>query len=201
MHARPETNLGTPALLKKFLENFQAVGQVLLVITRPTSVLFRRRGQSQPSVACLTFRRCDMTEQDLIQAARGVVEAFNASDWEGCKAAMTSDSVYDEAGTSRRLQGVEDIIAALQGWKEAMPDARGTVTNAFASGNTAVLEVTWQGTHTGPLKSPSGTFPASGKQQTTPSAWVFEFDGNKIKESRQYFDMLSFMQQLGLLPQ
>jgi len=27
------------------------------------------------------------------------------------------------------------------------------------------------------------------------------FDGEKIKESRHYFDMLSFMQQLGLLPQ
>ena len=27
------------------------------------------------------------------------------------------------------------------------------------------------------------------------------FDGGKIKESRHYFDMLSFMQQLGILSQ
>jgi hypothetical protein len=56
-----------------------------------------------------------MTGQDLIQAARGVVGAFNASDWDSCKAAMTSDSVYDEVGTSRRLQGVGDIILCWQG--------------------------------------------------------------------------------------
>ncbi len=142
-----------------------------------------------------------MTEQELIQAARGVVEAFNLSDWEGCKAAMTPDSVYDEAATGRLLQGVEDIIPGWQGWKEAMPDVKGTVTNVCASGNTVFIEVTWQGTHTGPLQGPSGTVPATGKEQTTRAGWVLDFDAGKIKKSRHYFDMLSFMQQLGLLPQ
>ena len=142
-----------------------------------------------------------MAEQDLIQAARGVVEAFNASDWEGCKAAMTSDCVYDEVATSRRRQGVGDIITCWQEWKEAMPDLKGTVTNACATGNTVVLEVTWNGTHTGPLKGPSGEVPATGKQQTTRAGWIMDFDGGKMTESRHYFDMLSFMQQLGLLPQ
>jgi len=141
-----------------------------------------------------------MAEQDLIKVARGIVEAFNRSDWEACKAALTVDSVYDEVGTSRRLQGVGQIIQVLQGWKGAMPDVKGTVTNALATGNTAVLEVTWQGTHTGPLPSPRGTLPATGKQQTTRSGWVLNVDGGKIKESRHYFDMLSFMQQLGALP-
>ena len=142
-----------------------------------------------------------MTEQDLIQAARDVVEAFNASDWEGSRAAMTSDCVYDEVGTSRRLQGVGEIIPCFEEWKEAMPDIRGTVTNACATGNTVVLEVTWKGTHTGPMKGPSGAVPATGKQQTTRSSWIMDFEGGKISESRHYFDMLSFMQQLGLLPQ
>ncbi len=142
-----------------------------------------------------------MAEQDLIGVARGLVEAFNVSNWEGCEAAMTADSVYDEAATSRRLEGVEDIILYWQGWKEAMPDLKGTVTNVCGAGNTVLIEVTWKGTHTGPLQSPSGTVPATGKEQTTRAGWVMNFDDGKIKESRHYFDMLSFMQQLGLLPQ
>jgi steroid delta-isomerase-like uncharacterized protein len=142
-----------------------------------------------------------MAEQDVIRAARGIVDAFNASDWESCKAAMTLDSVYDEVATSRTLRGVGEVIPVWQGWKEAMPDVKGTVTNAYATGNTVVLEVTWKGTHTGPLPSPSGTVPATGKQQTTRAGWVMNFDGGKIKESRHYFDMLSFMQQLGILRQ
>lgn len=142
-----------------------------------------------------------MAEQDVIRAARGIVDAFNASDWERCKAAMTSDSVYDEVATSRTLRGVDEVIPVWQGWKEAMPDVKGTVTNACATGNTVVIEVTWKGTHTGPLQGPSGTVPATGKQQTTRAGWVMNFDGGKIKESRHYFDMLSFMQQLGILKQ
>ena len=142
-----------------------------------------------------------MAEQDLIQAARGVVDAFNASDWERCKAALAPDSLYDEVGTSRRVEGVGDIIPCWQAWKEAMPDVKGSVTTAYNTGNTVILEVTWTGTHTGPLVSPKGIVPATGKQQTTRASWVLNFEGSKIKESRHYFDMLSFMQQLGILPQ
>ena len=142
-----------------------------------------------------------MAEQDLIPLARGAVEAFNASDWEEYKTAMTSDCVYDEVGTSRILRGVGEIIRCLQEWKQAMPDVRGTVTNAWAMGNTVVLEITWKGTQTGPLQGPSGTVPPTGKQQTTRAGWVLNFDGGKIKDSRHYFDMFSFMQQLGLLSQ
>ena len=82
-----------------------------------------------------------------------------------------------------------------------MPDVRGTVTHAWATGNTVVLEITWKGTHTGPLQGPSGIVPATGKPQTTRAGWVLNFDGGKIKDSRHYFDMFSFMQQLGILSQ
>lgn len=138
-----------------------------------------------------------MTEQDLIKTARSVVEAFNDNDWDRFGSLMTANTLYNEVGTQRRLQGVAEISRGLQSWKEAMPDVKGTVTNAFANTDRAVLEVTWEGTHTGPLAGPGGTIPASGKPLVTPSAWVFEFEGDKIKESRNYFDMLSFLQQIG----
>ena len=141
-----------------------------------------------------------MSEKELIQTAQGFIDAFNRGDWEGCKALLTANSVYDEVGTSRRVEGVDDIISSLQGWKEAMPDTKGTVTNSFASGNTANLEVTWQGTHTGPLQTPAGVIEATGKQQNTRSSFLMNIEGGKIKESRNYFDMLSIMQQLDILP-
>jgi len=142
-----------------------------------------------------------VTEQDLIKTARSVVEAFNDNDWDRFGSLMTATTRYNEVGTQRRLQGVAEISQGLQSWKEAMPDVKGTVTNAFANTDRAVLEVTWEGTHTGPLAGPGGTIPASGKPLVTPSAWVFEFEGDKIKESRNYFDMLSFLQQIGAVSQ
>jgi steroid delta-isomerase-like uncharacterized protein len=144
--------------------------------------------------------RWHVGEQDSIKTARGAVDAFNVSDWERFKAALAPEGVYDEVGTSRRVEGVSDIIPCFQAWKAAMPDVTGSVTNAFATGNTVILEVTWKGTHTGALPGPKGAIPATGKQQTTRASWVMSFEGGKITESRHYFDMLSFMQQLGILP-
>jgi steroid delta-isomerase-like uncharacterized protein len=136
---------------------------------------------------------------DLAKIAREAVEAFNASDWERTKALVTPDYLYNEVGTQRRIQGPEEVVAALQGWKQAMPDAKGTVTNSFASGNTVALEITWEGTQTGPLEGPTGTIPASGKRQVTPSAQILIFEGDKIKENHHYFDMVSLLRQIGAL--
>ena len=140
-----------------------------------------------------------MADNELIQTARNVVSAFNESEWGKYQGLFASDCLYDEVGTARQLQGLDVIIPALKGWKAAMPDVKGTVTNAVSAGNTVFLEVTWQGTHTGPLQGPSGSIPATGRQQTTRSGWVLNFEGGKVKESRHYFDMLAFMQQLGIV--
>ena len=137
---------------------------------------------------------------DLTSIAREAVDAFNASDWERSKAIVTSDYVYNELGTQRRILGPEAVVEAMKGWKAAMSDAAGTVTNASASGNTVTLEITWEATHDGPLESPMGTIPASGKRQVTQAAWVFDFEGDKIKESRHYFDMVTLLVQIGAMP-
>ena len=142
-----------------------------------------------------------MAEQDPIRVARENIEAFNAGDWQRVKATLAPDSVYDEVGTQRRLQGADEIVQALQGWKQAMPDAKGTITNAIASGNTVTLEITWEGTQTGPLMGPGGSLPASGKRQVTRAAWIATIQGDKIKESHHYFDMMSLLQQIGAAPQ
>jgi hypothetical protein len=48
-----------------------------------------------------------------------------------------------------------------------MPDSEGTVTSAVDGGDTAVLEVTWNGTFTGPWATPQGDVEPTGKQQTS----------------------------------
>jgi predicted ester cyclase len=74
------------------------------------------------------------------------------------------------------------------------------VTGSVASGNKAAIEVTWKGTHTGPLMTAEGTIPASGKVQETPGAVFYTFEGSKIKSMRQYFDSLTLLKQIGAQP-
>ena len=111
---------------------------------------------------------------------------------------MTSDSVYDEVATSRTLRGVGEVIPVWQGWKEAMPDVKGTVTNACATGNTVVLEVTWRGTHSGPLQTPNGPIAATGKRIEVRACMAIEVAGDKAKAQRHYFDMGTLLQQIGV---
>ena len=142
-----------------------------------------------------------LTADELVKVAREQLDAFNTGDWERMRAGLASDVRYDELGTQRTVEGSEKIVELFRGWKTAFPDAAATVTNTVASGNEAVLELTWKGTHTGPLGTAGGTIPASGKRQETPAAIFFTFEGGKIKESRQYFDSMTLLKQIGAQPQ
>ena len=141
-----------------------------------------------------------LTAEQMVKIARDQVDAFNAGDWERLEAGLTPDSRYHELATQRKVESPEQIVELFKGWKTAFPDAFGTVTSAIGSGNTAALEVTWKGTHNGPLETAEGTIPASGKQQETPAAFVFSFEGARIKESRQYFDSMTLLEQIGAQP-
>lgn len=132
----------------------------------------------------------------LTAQAKNVVEAFNNGDWDAARG-LIGGSTYNELGTQRSLAGADAIIEALQGWKAAMPDVKGTVTSTVEDGQRVVLEVVWEGTQTGEMVTEQGTIPPSGKRQRTPSAFLFEFEEGKLKESRHYFDMLTFLKQIG----
>ncbi len=141
-----------------------------------------------------------LSTDEIVKLARKQVDAFNTGDWEQMRAMLASDSHYDELGTQRKIEGSEKIVELFKGWKTAFPDAVGTVTSSVASGNTAALEVTWKGTHTGPLETAEGTIPASGKSQETPAAFFLAFEGDKVKESRHYFDSMTLLKQIGAQP-
>jgi steroid delta-isomerase-like uncharacterized protein len=141
-----------------------------------------------------------MSQTSIVDAARSVVEAFNRADWQRLEAALSPDCVYDEFGTGRQVRGAREVVELFQGWKRAMPDAEGTVDNVVAGEEQVALEVTWRGTLTGPLATPGGEMEPTGRTQVTPAAIVLKFEGGSVRESRQYFDSLSLLQQLGVMP-
>ena len=139
-----------------------------------------------------------MSEQDLINAAKAPTIAYNKKDWGGVKAAITADFVCEEIGTQRKFNGPDQVLEGWKGWAAAVPDSQASIDDAFVSGNKVVLEVTWRGKHTGPLQTPRGVIPATGKSIELRACQVLEVEGGKAKTMRHYFDMASFMQQLGL---
>jgi len=132
-----------------------------------------------------------------IAIAWRAIEAFNNKDWDAARAALTSDCYYDEVATSR-ADGVEAIIELWQGWAKTLPDARAKIERSCVSENTVILELSWTGTMTGPMESPTGEIPPTNKPFANRGCWLAEVDGERSKAIRQYFDVLTMMKSVGI---
>jgi len=139
-----------------------------------------------------------MAQQSVVDIAKAQVIAYNEKDWDKVKAGVTPGMVYEELGTQRKVEGVDNVLAVWKGWATAMPDSKATFNSEIASGNTVVLEMTWRGTHKGPLKMPSGDIPATCKNIELHACQVVEVANDKVKSVRHYFDMGTLLRQLGV---
>ena len=61
-----------------------------------------------------------------------------------------------------------------------------------------VLELTWKGSHKGPLQTPKGSVSPSGKPLDIRACMVVEVGGEKASLQRQYFDMMTLLEQVGV---
>ncbi len=134
---------------------------------------------------------------DLKGHATAMIEAFSNGDLDKFMN-LAGNATYNEVGTGRSVSG-DAYREALVGWRTAFPDLVGTITNTIELGDQVVQEITWIGTHNGPLATPDGEIPATGKIATTPAVMVGEYDGDRLKESRHYFDMMALMAQIGVI--
>jgi steroid delta-isomerase-like uncharacterized protein len=136
--------------------------------------------------------------EDLIALARENVEAFNAGDWDRFAATLADNSVYEEPGTQRRVEGTDAILDVNRGWKAAFQDATGTVTDAFACGDRVAVQITWQGTQSGALQLPGGgEVPATNREVNVQACQVLRVADGKIVEACHYFDVLGMLEQMG----
>lgn len=134
----------------------------------------------------------------LLDAAKALVDTYNAKDWDGVRAAMRADFVYEEMGTGRTAKGPDAAIEAFKGWAQAFPDSAGAYrATHVADDGTVVLEVTWTGTHRGPLQTPNGPIAPTGKRINVPACMIVEVEGEKARAQRHYFDMVTLLRQLG----
>lgn len=140
-----------------------------------------------------------MSQQTLVDAAKAPTLAYNEKNWDAVNRAVTSDLDYDEVSTQRKLHGASEVIDAWKGWATAFPNSKATFESAYVSGNIVVLELTWRGTHNGPLQTPTGNIPATGKPIEMRACQVVDVaaDG-KARGIRQYFDMATMLKQLGV---
>jgi steroid delta-isomerase-like uncharacterized protein len=126
--------------------------------------------------------------------------AFNAHDAVRMRACYADDAKFTSPG-GVSLEGPEAITEYAMTWLRAFPDGKATVTNEIITGDWAVIQQTFTGTHTETLVSPDGDIPATNKSAVGRAAEVLRFVDGKIVEDHLYFDQMEIFAQLGLIPE
>jgi steroid delta-isomerase-like uncharacterized protein len=137
---------------------------------------------------------------DAASVAIDLIEAFNKDDFDTVAALCAPDITYIEKGTNKTAQGVDAVLEVARGWKASFSDLRGNIWSSASCGNSSVLEIRWTGTNDGPLETPGGTVPATGKSVEFDDAQIYEVTDGKVTEFRNYGDFITMLTQLGLIP-
>ena len=113
---------------------------------------------------------------------------------------MADDSYEEELATQRRIEGADAQVEVARGWKQAFSDGHGTVSGVFADGNTVTLELTWEGTHDGPMQTPDGgELPPTNQRGSVKACQVMEIADGRIVATRHYFDLMTLLQGIGAM--
>jgi steroid delta-isomerase-like uncharacterized protein len=126
-------------------------------------------------------------------------ELINAHDAAGIGELYADDAVFTEP--AGEFRGREAIVEYWERFFAAFPDIGGEDTFKAESGVTAINEWTFGGMNTGPLESPEGTIPATGKKVTIRGSDALTVRDGRITNHRAYYDQLALLTQLGLVPE
>ena len=83
----------------------------------------------------------------------------------------------------------------------AFPGSHHEIDLLAGSGDLVVAEGVWTGIHQGPLLTPQGAIPATGRSVAVRFVVTMRASGDLIASVHAYFDQMAFLAQLGLQPE
>lgn len=142
-----------------------------------------------------------MSAQDNATIIQTLVQAFNNHDADSFAATATEDCETLDVPNGMTFHGPDGWRQFNQGYITAFPDGQIQATSLFTTDDKGVLEFIGRGTNTGPLPSPAGQIPPTGRRVDLRFCSVLQFRNGKVASVHYYYDQLGFLQQLGLIPQ
>ncbi len=125
--------------------------------------------------------------------------AINDHDADAIGMLFAEDGVFTEPAGEYR--GREEIVRYWERFFAAFPDLSARDEFKAESGDTAINEWSVTGTNTGSLESPEGTLEPTGKRVTVRGCDALTVQGGLIRTHRGYYDQLTLLTQLGLVPE
>lgn len=128
------------------------------------------------------------------------VELYNAGDLEACMKLYAEGAV--QLMHDGVFEGISEIHDRLARDLTAFPDATYTVASFVEQGDSFADEWTFTGTNDGPFLLPDGTeVPPTGKRVEIRGMELVQVRDGKIVVDNLYYDFMSALAQLGLVPE
>lgn len=140
-----------------------------------------------------------MSNEQALATVRLLYDAFNSGDVPTLLNLVSDDFELVDIALGMSWHGRQGWGEWLQNWVTSMPNAQIRLDSIIAQGNMVVTEHTGGGTHTGPLNTPTGPIPPTGKSIELKFAEFFNVRDGEIKSMRAYWDTGTLMRQLGLM--
>jgi steroid delta-isomerase-like uncharacterized protein len=122
--------------------------------------------------------------------------ALNSHDVDKVTSFFTEDSVYEDIGAGNISCGKEEIRTYVRSMFDWSLDAKFESKLFFGAGNWVANEWIMSGTHSGGTPE----MPATGKTFSVRGVSIAEIRDNKIIRYTDYWNLASFLQQVGVLP-
>jgi len=129
-------------------------------------------------------------------------EAMSNGDVDSAMSVLHDDCVNHDMGTGQVMRGLDENRADFENWTNTFSDMKVEVVNHVESGDTVLTELKMSGVNTGDMEMPDGSkIPATGKAVEMNACQVAQFEDGKMIKATQYYNMMSMMAQLGLMPE
>ncbi len=132
---------------------------------------------------------------------RVIFDGFNARDLDRVASRCADDFVLEDLPAGLTLRGPEGMRQWLQTWVDAAPDAHARLERIFGEGDWVATEHHGTATHTGPLRTPGGEIPPTGRTLDLWFSENYQLRDGKLVRMRVYYDGAAVLRQLGLIPE
>jgi steroid delta-isomerase-like uncharacterized protein len=130
-----------------------------------------------------------------------LIDGFNNKDYDAIEGLAAENFELIDVASGEKFSGREGARRNAEGWITAFPDAKIEVLNLVSGGDWAVVEAVGRGTHSGPLKTPGGEVPPTGRHMELHYCSLIKVQDGKIVEERDYYDGMTVATQLGMMPE
>lgn len=140
-----------------------------------------------------------MSLQNNAKLAQEVYNLFSNNQFDAVLSHATDDIEIFFAPANQLLQGKEGFKQFMMNFKNAFPNVKITIKSQVVTEESVVTEFIATGINTGPLLTPNGEIPATGRTAEWPVCEVWQVRNGKLASLSNYQDFGSVLGQLGLM--